>query len=153
MRFPSRWHISPAQDGDDLIFLPRPEISFVVQGGGRSVSLIGLVDTGSDHTILPKSVADKLGIATADSDGPPAQAFGGEAITLRYGEVVLQLVVDDETLRWPTEVCFYDFPLRKYETVVLGHAGFLDYFTASFDGKNSVLSLTPNDDLPLLPKD
>jgi hypothetical protein len=34
------------------------------------------------------------------------------------------------------------------ETLILGHQGFLDYFTASFDGDECALELTPNRHLP-----
>jgi hypothetical protein len=34
------------------------------------------------------------------------------------------------------------------ETLILGHQGFLDYFTATFDGDNCVLDLKPNPHLP-----
>jgi hypothetical protein len=33
--------------------------------------------------------------------------------------------------------------------VILGHDGFLDYFTATFDGKAGTLTLLPNDELPI----
>jgi hypothetical protein len=34
------------------------------------------------------------------------------------------------------------------ETVILGHQGFLDYFTATFIGEECVLDLEPNSYLP-----
>jgi hypothetical protein len=34
--------------------------------------------------------------------------------------------------------------------VILGHEGFLDFFTAVFDGEHCTLELTPNSGLPLL---
>ena len=33
--------------------------------------------------------------------------------------------------------------------LILGHSGFLDYFTANFDGENGILTLTPNAELPI----
>ena len=50
---------------------------------------------------------------------------------------------------WNTPVCFFEFPTANEETVILGHAGFLDYFTATFDGKLGIVTLIPNDDFPL----
>ena len=32
--------------------------------------------------------------------------------------------------------------------MILGHAGFLDYFTATFDGNSGTLTLIANDELP-----
>jgi hypothetical protein len=47
-------------------------------------------------------------------------------------------------------ICFYDFASSQDETVILGHAGFLDYFTATFEGRSAIVTLTANDDLPSL---
>jgi hypothetical protein len=38
--------------------------------------------------------------------------------------------------------------VKERSAVILGHAGFLDYFEATFDGKLGTLSLRANDDLP-----
>ena len=34
--------------------------------------------------------------------------------------------------------------------IILGHTGFLEYFTATFDGKFGALTLVPNDELPAI---
>jgi hypothetical protein len=110
---------------------------------------LALVDTGSDNTILPRSIATDLGIPLRDAPGPPASVFGGYTVRLLTGEVTLRIQSDNETVEWRTEACFFEFPNREDETVILGHAGFLDYFTATFDGKLGELTLIPNDELPL----
>ena len=108
---------------------------------------MGLVDTGSDNTILPKSVADRLGVPLVGT-GPPATVFGGHHVQLLVGDVTLQLEAEGEVLRWTAQVHFFDFVDEEDETVILGHSGFLDYFTATFDGKQGTLNLIPNDELP-----
>ena len=108
----------------------------------------GLVDTGSDNTIFPMAVADRLGIATIVEEGPLAIVFGGHRVQLLIGSVTLELESGGEVIQWTTEVCYHDFANAEDETVILGHAGFLDYFTATFDGKQGTLTLVPNDDLP-----
>jgi hypothetical protein len=112
------------------------------------MTLIGLVDTGSDNTIFPKSVADHLQIATESASGPAANAFGGQRIQLLNGDATLLLESDGETCSWKTVTCFFNFDSPEDETVILGHAGFLDYFTATFDGKSATLTLIANDELP-----
>jgi hypothetical protein len=82
------------------------------------------------------------------SDEPPAKAFTGEEVRLLTGEAVLELIADGERLAWRTPVSFYDSPRSDKESVVLGHAGYLDYFTATFDGLNAILTLEPNAELP-----
>lgn len=119
-----------------------------VIGAAGTGSYSGLVDTGSDNTILPKSVADRLGVPLVAAPGPPATVFGGHHVQLLVGQVTLQWEVDGEVVRWRVEVYFFDFADEEDETVILGHSGFLDYFTATFDGKQGILTLIPNDELP-----
>jgi len=140
--------VSLAPDGGDYLLISRPEIPVTVIGAIGEGTYLGLVDTGSDNTILPKSVADRLGVPMASAPGPPATVFGGHRVELLVGQVTLQLEAGGEVLRWSAQVYFHDFADEEAETVILGHSGFLDYFTATFDGKQGTLNLIPNDELP-----
>jgi predicted aspartyl protease len=133
----------------DFILLRRPEIPMTVCGPHGEQSYIALVDTGADNTILPKSIADVLGIQLRASAAPAAIVFGGHRAELLTGEAVLRVESDGASISWKAAVCFFDFPSAKEETVILGHTGFLEYFTAVFDGHECTLSLLPNEDLPI----
>ena len=148
MKFPYSTVISAVPGTDEYVLMRRPEIPVTILGPGGSLTLIGLVDTGSDNTIFPKSVADLLQIATESESGPAANAFGGQRIQLLAGDATLQLEADEVTCSWKTVTCFFKFDSPEDETVILGHAGFLDFFTATFDGKFGTLMLMPNDELP-----
>ena len=69
-------------------------------------------------------------------------------ISLLFGDVELELEEQQERVRWKSRVQFYDFANPEDETLILGHAGFLDYFSAMFDGEKGLLSLTSNSTLP-----
>lgn len=148
MIFLYRTSVAAAPDGDDFLLILRPEIPVTVVGSNGSATYLGLVDTGSDNTVLPKSIADDLGIPVRPASGQDATVFGGHRVQLLVGEAVLGIEADEESLRWRTPVFFHDFVAQEEETVVLGHAGFLDYFTATFDGKQGILTLIPNDEIP-----
>ena len=107
-----------------------------------------LVDTGADNTILPMSVADVCGIPTEAGLGPQMEAYGGQKIPTRFGNVTFELGEDDEAVRWQARVQFFDFITPDGESLILGHSGMLDYFSADFDGQEAVLTLTVNDELP-----
>jgi hypothetical protein len=141
--------ISAAPDSDDFLLILRPEIAVTVVGPAGSATYSGLVDTGSDNTILPFSIAHDLGIQVQPAPGPPANVFGGHQVQLLVGEITLQIQDENEIVRWRDIVSFFDFQQRDDETVILGHSGFLDYFTATFDGKAGALTLTANDELPV----
>ena len=150
MIFPYRTIISEALDGKDFVLIVRPEVPVTFVGPSGAASYIGLVDTGSDHTILPKSIADELGIPVQPATGPPASVFGGQLVKLSIGEVVIKLKAVDSSCTWKATVFFHDFMKAVDETVIFGHTGFLDYFTAIFDGKLAELTLLPNDELPVV---
>ena len=134
MIFPYQSMISESPDGVDYVLFLRPEIPVTITGPAGSETFFGLVDTGADNTILPKSIADQLGIPLRSASGPPAIVFGGHNLQMLIGEVGFTLTSENETYRWATTVQFYDFKSPADETLVLGHSGFLDYFTAIFDG-------------------
>jgi hypothetical protein len=140
--------ISRSPDTGDFLFIRRPEIPITISGSAGTARYVALVDSGSDNTIFPKSVADYLQIPLEATSGPDATLFGGRHVQLLTGEEILQLDADGESLEWPAIICFFDFPTDSEETVLLGHAGFLDYFTATLDGKQGVLTLIANDELP-----
>lgn len=148
MKFAYRPLISLAPDGVNYLLVLRPEIPITVTGANASFAYTGLVDTGSDQTILPTSIARDLGIDLLPSTGPSASAFGGQQVQLYSGTALLRIEAEGEAVAWSESVSFFDFSSGEDETVILGHAGFLDYFTATFDGKLGELTLVPNDELP-----
>jgi hypothetical protein len=144
MIFAYRSIISAAPDGGDYLLILRPEIPVTIIGPGGSATYIGLVDTGSDNTILPKSIADDLGIPVEPMTGPAASVFGRHRVQLLAGQAKIKLDADGESFTWPTELFFFDFEFSAEETVILGHASFLDYFTATFDGEQGIPTLVPS---------
>jgi predicted aspartyl protease len=149
VRFPYRVNLTPIPDSDELGIVLRPEIPITLMGPKGRVPTFGLVDTGSDITILPKRLADLLGILLLPSSEVQATVFGGAAVAMDVGEVTIRLEKDGEVRQWTDSVCFFDMAGDLSDQVaVLGHAGFLDYFTATFDGKDGHLTLVPNELLP-----
>lgn len=149
MRFPYRVNLIPIPDSEDLGIVLRPEIPVTLIGPKGDAPTLGLVDTGSDITIFPKRLADLLGILLQPSSEVRATVFGGSPVALDVGDVTIRLERDGEVVQWTESVCFFDMAGELSDQVaVLGHAGFLDYFTATFDGKEGVLMLVSNDLLP-----
>lgn len=147
MRFDYSAILSSAPDIGDAVVIFRPEVRIRVHGPNGAGDFLALVDTGADNTILPEAIANDLGIPLKAGTGPAATAFGGQAIALSYADVELELMHADGDLRWSARVFFVADDTNQ-ETLILGHQGFLDYFTATFDGENCVLELKPNPHLP-----
>jgi hypothetical protein len=146
MKFPYTLNIVPSLDTGEEIVLLRPEIPLRIFGPAGHVDVLALVDSGADNSIMPLSIAKHLGITTTPGKGPGAMAFGGERIALALAEVILELEQDDDKVRWRARIYFADVPHEK--AVILGHEGFLDYFTATFRGEDCVLDLQPGDSIP-----
>ena len=147
MRFDYTAIVSSSPDTGDPVVIFRPEIRVTVHGPNGSRGLRALVDTGSDNTILPEAVARTLGIRLRAGKGPRATAFGGHAIALSYADVDLELAHAEQRLRWSARVFFVAGDAAD-ESLILGHQGFLDYFTATFDGEQCALELEANSYLP-----
>ena len=145
MNFPYQPVFAQSPETGESQVIHRPEIPVMVMGRTDAAWIVGLVDTGSDNTILPRSIPDDLGIALTTVSGPQAKAFDGQELPLLVGDARLCIQVEQETFHGKSRLLFYDFPRTEDETVILGHAGFLDHFTATFDGKRKTLELVTHE--------
>jgi predicted aspartyl protease len=147
MKFDYTAIISSSPDTSDIIVIFRPEVRIKVHSPNGSGDFLALVDTGADNTILPESIAHDLGIPLFRGKGPAATAFGGQEIALSYSDIELELVHPESNLRWMARVHFV-VEIAEKGTLILGHQGFLEYFTATFKGEDCTLDLEANDYLP-----
>ena len=132
----------------DALLLLRPEIPLQMIGPAGRQTHLALVDSGADYTIFPITIARTLGIELGDVVDRVLIAYGGQRLDARPGRVRFQLCDPEQTepsIVWDDEVLFLE---GSDEGVVLGHDGFLNYFTAKFDGSLGTLELTANDLLP-----
>lgn len=147
MKFPYSLNIVPSIDTGEEIVLLRPEVPLRVHGPNGHLDVVALVDTGADSSILPMAIATDLGIDTIPGRGPGATAFGGQRIVLTFADVLLELFEPSgNPIRWRARVYFADSV--DEQAVVVGHEGFLDYFTATFVGEDCILDLEPNGAMP-----
>ena len=143
MRFGySSYEVDPSPTVPDGI-LYRPEVTIDVIGPTRHETIQALVDTGSDETVFPASLARAIGVRLDHASPGSASAVGGHVIRLIPGEVVLQLKGDGLTYRWQTIVGFLEVAEPADEVALLGYAGFLEYFLATFNSEAYQLELTP----------
>jgi hypothetical protein len=103
--------------------------------GDRDV--LGRADSGSDDTLLPQQLAVALGV-TSLTDPVPMGGVGGGNFA-RFGTVDLEIGDGKTVYRWSAYVGFSPHPLP-----LLGLKGFLQFFTAAFNGRRRHLDLVPN---------
>jgi hypothetical protein len=126
----------------------RPEVVLRVAGKNSDLYLAALVDTGADETILPLSVAAEIGVDLDTDRMSLAGGVSGQHIELVPGKVELELLGTPDRYRWSSVISFARFDSPDDECAILGHAGALQYFTATFDGKRHRGSLVPNRTFP-----
>ena len=138
--------LSP-DDGEPLLMF-RPELTIRVSGrDGQSADYAALVDTGADQIVFPFAVAEELGIVVQPALGPNAETFSGGHLTLSFADIELAIHGDGEELRWPTRA-YFDQNESARDFLILGHMGFLEFFTAIFHGGDFTLELEPNEHFP-----
>jgi hypothetical protein len=120
----------------------RPEITLRIIGGAGDAIIHALVDTGADGTLFPRSIGEAIGATIYEKSTATVRGLGGEPLTVVAGEVEIEVADGDERHRWTMPVGFTSLQDPQDEVAILGHAGFLDYFEATFNGQGHELHLS-----------
>jgi hypothetical protein len=99
------------------------------------------LDTGADDTVFSERLAARIGVDL--SNAPVGQATTATLTNapVRYAQVTLRLTDGKEQRQWPAWV---GFTPAKLQSPLLGFAGFLQFFTATFRGDREEVELTIN---------
>jgi hypothetical protein len=138
MRFAYQSYPVPGIGAIRYAVVHRPVIPFRVIGPSGPVELMALVDTGADDTLVREYLVGPLGVAIHPADQVAITGMGGALTIVRFATVELELSRSGRTYRWSTRIGFY--PGLK---PILGHLGFLEHFTATFNGRQRQLTLQP----------
>lgn len=120
---------------------PRPIVPVSLLGPAATIVRRALLDTASDDTIFPASLARQLGLGLSGSPRGTATLATAATVPLLYGNVVIRLTDGFEFREWPAIVGFASSQV-VYPT--LGFAGCLQYFWANFMGDREEVELTVN---------
>lgn len=127
---------------EDRVF--RPVIPIQVRGLTGSASILGMLDTGADITLLPAELLPLIGTKFDLDQSVQISGVGGEPLTVQFAKVELSLNYRAELYRWTAQVGF----LEGRTVALLGHAGFLDFFSATFNGDRKRVTLRVNKRFP-----
>ena len=123
--------------------IARPEILVRIIGPHGFVEVSGLIDTGADQVFLPVMLAEYLGIEIDADQAELAAGAGGHELKMWPCEIELEILRDDVSYRWIVQAGFIESD-DDIAAAYLGHAGFLEYFRATFDGDAQTVELIPN---------
>ena len=119
MTYPYR----PQRRGAEIRYLPL--IPLELHNAQRHLRVRALLDSGAEHTIFSKQIAQELGIACRDDRLVMLQGLGGvvpgylATVELRLG-----------TAHWTTNAIFSDAVAAN--SGLLGQLGFFQFFTVTF---------------------
>jgi len=132
----------PGEFGVQIIHEPIIVVRFI--GPGRTYVIRGLLDTGASMTLVPRSYFHKLGMSVAPTERVRLRTVSG-TVDVLLGTLDLELRSERAKYRWSAQVGFVP---RADNLVLLGHAGFLDHFSATFDGLRKCVTLKPRGIFP-----
>ena len=125
----------------------RPILPVLLTGPADTQVRDCLLDTRADDTVFTEALATLLGV---DLRHAPERLVGlaGRPQPVRCRYLPIQLRITDgvqETYEWTAVVGFVSARLHYN---VLGHAGFLQFFRADFDGDARIVTLTSTPSFP-----
>jgi hypothetical protein len=124
---------------------PRPLVLVTAIGPAASRSDRGLLDTGADDTVFPDHWAATLGVDLSQAPTTTSKGVGGPGLVIRFAVVTLRVTDGVEFREWPAMVGFVAGPAIR---PLLGFAGFLQFFSATFHGDREEVELTANSLFP-----
>jgi predicted aspartyl protease len=116
-------------------------IPVTVIGPSDTRLVTALLDTGADDTIFPEALATRIGVDLSGAPAGTGSGYGMHSGAVRYAEVTLRIADNNERREWQAWVGFTATPLRQ---PLLGYAGFLQFFDATFRGELEEVELAIN---------
>jgi hypothetical protein len=106
------------------------------------------LDTGADDCVFYEDTATLLGIDLANALTKTARGTTEATMMFRYADVWLQLNGSDGTvIEWAATVAF---ARNRASYPLLGYAGFLQFFNATFFGESEQVELVENNSIRLV---
>lgn len=114
----------------------RPLVKIEVSSRGHSDKFMGLVDSGTDITMMDAEMATILGIELSSLERASAFGIGEDTHKAFLGEVTLQVPEFEEKI-----VCNVLFVEKLGFQVILGQQDFFRRFVVSFEKHKNTFSL------------
>lgn len=120
---------------------PRPILSVTLIGPSGSRAKDAVLDTAADDTVFPEALAAKIGIDLTNAPSGSGSGVAMAGVLLRYAKVTLRITDGRQRHEWTAWVAFTSAPMPY---PMLGFAGFLQFFSATFHGDHELVELMAN---------
>jgi hypothetical protein len=122
----------PSLAGQQVRF--RSVLGVELVGAGTPQLRDGLLDTGADDTVVSDALAIVLGVDLSHAEQRSIALAGRpQPVLCRYSSLLIRISNGTEVFEWPATVGFVSARLHY---ALLGQAGFLQFFSADFDGES-----------------
>lgn len=109
---------------------------------------MALVDSGSEHTLAPRWLAEAFGVDLTGCDDRLLLGVGGQSVEAVFADVELRLEPptphDVADIAWRTEVGFIDRWQAEF-FLILGQIGFFDQFAVTMNRRLLTVVVAPVD--------
>ncbi len=139
------WLYRYQEDGPRLDSIAlRPIVPVAVVGVDVATPALALVDSGSEHILAARWVAQDAGYDPTRSHRQLVLGIGGDNIEVEFLDVSLRLLHpdgdDDVYIEWQAEVGFVS-NWRPTWPMLMGQRGFLDRFTVTFSRQSHMTAV------------
>ncbi|MBT4135949.1 hypothetical protein HOD75_01125 [archaeon] len=104
----------------------RPLIPFTLIGNNKEYGFFGILDSGSDLTVLPKEVADFLGVKKIGEDELTGISNDKVKVDLGYINIIFGKNREEREYTLPILIN------EKSDNIIIGRAGFFEQFKITF---------------------
>jgi len=115
----------------------RPWVELYI--GGLSIRYYGLVDSGSDYSVIPHDLARRIGVEYDESQPGEGEAAGGQSF--RYWEATNQLAIQTEV----GGLTFDGAMVADEGDFILGRHDFFRRYRVTFNERAQELEVEPFD--------
>ena len=122
---------------DPSPYVWRPMMPAYLFGHGRRLPALALVDTGAAETVIPMAFWEWIEPAHRRDEVGELSGADGSIFEVKYATVDPAVRLGNDIHRWSAKVAFSD----ARDEMVLGDAGFLRYFTQTFNRAGLRLSI------------
>ncbi len=106
----------------------RPLIPITFEGNENKINIIGVLDTGSDISIIPREIAEVLGIEPKIEN--EISGIGGEKVKADQGKLTVVFGKGREEYAFEIPVLV---PKNNWDQVIIGRMGFFEQFKITFN--------------------
>ena len=119
-----------------------PSFSVTLWGAGQRYEFVALLDSGADVSVIPKDVAELLGL-DLNWAKEEARGIGGKVFAIQTNmNIELGKPHEKYSFRIPVKVILDNG--EEELPIILGRVGFFDKFVITFDQKNEKITLKKN---------